>query len=161
MRYLALLALCVCGVAHAQQAVPKNADVFIKAGTNPTVKGAVANFTGDVQITPLFNPPSPGRATTGQVTFAPGARTHWHSHPAGQTLIVTNGCGWTQVEGGPIHRMCAGDVVWVPPGVRHWHGATDTTSVTHIAVSETIDGKNVNWAEAVSDADYAAGKGTR
>jgi quercetin dioxygenase-like cupin family protein len=159
MRLLALTALLVSAAAAAQ--TPSATDTLVKAGSRATVKGAPANFTGDVLVTPLFDPPAPSHGTTGQVTFAPGARTNWHTHPGGQTLIVTAGCGWTQVEGGPVRRMCAGDTVYVPPGVRHWHGATETTSVTHIAVSEKVDGKNVTWLEPVTDAQYKAGESAR
>lgn len=151
------LAITPCAVAAQPVASASAGDTIVAVGGHPTVKGDAANFTGDVWITPLFNPPAPGRATTGQVTFLPGARSFWHTHPAGQTLIVTAGCGWTQAGTGPVRRICAGDTVWVAPGVRHWHGATSTTSMTHIAVSERADGKNVNWIEPVAPEVYAAG----
>jgi quercetin dioxygenase-like cupin family protein len=161
VRAFVVIAFLISSAASAQTAPEAGHDVLVKVGSRPTVKGAAANFTGDVLVTPLFDPPAPGRGTTGQVTFAPGARTNWHTHPGGQTLIVTAGCGWTQVEGGPVRRICAGDTVWVPPGVRHWHGATETSSFTHIAVSEKVDGKNVTWLEPVTDAQYKAGESAR
>lgn len=102
----------------------------------------------------LTSPTAPGQAGTALVTFTPRARTYWHTHPAGQTLYVTDGCGWTQAEGEPVQRICAGDAVYVKPGVRHWHGATTTTSMTHLAITETYGGSNVEWMEPVTDARY-------
>jgi quercetin dioxygenase-like cupin family protein len=101
--------------------------------------------------------PAPSRVSCASVTFEPGARSAWHTHPLGQTLIVTAGCGWTQCEGEPIFEIRAGDVIWCPPGHKHWHGATPTTAMTHIAVQEALDGKNVNWMEKVTDEEYLAG----
>lgn len=114
------------------------------------------NFTGTVTLKALAKPQPPGQASIGLVTFAPGARSHWHTHPAGQTFIVTDGCGWTQKQGGAVRRVCKGDVVTVAPGVKHWHGATATTQMAHLAVTETVGGRNVDWLEAVSGADYRA-----
>jgi quercetin dioxygenase-like cupin family protein len=111
-------------------------------------------FTGTVRIDPLFSPPDPARVGCTSVTFEPGARTAWHTHPLGQTLIVTAGCGWAQREGGPVEEIRPGDVVWFSPGEKHWHGATATTAMTHIAIQEKLDGKVVDWMEQVSDAQY-------
>ncbi|MBE2210889.1 MAG: cupin domain-containing protein [Xanthomonadaceae bacterium] len=130
---------------------------LIRCGSQPSTKGAADCFTGDVRIDPLFTAPAPARAGCGSVTFEPGARSNWHTHPLGQILLVTAGCGWTQCEGEPIQEIRAGDVIWCPPGHRHWHGATPTTSMTHIAVQEYLDGKAVEWMEQVSDEEYLIG----
>ncbi len=126
-----------------------------RIGTQPSGPGPAEYFTGPVRIDPLFNPPEPARIATALVTFEPGARTAWHTHPLGQTLIVTAGCGWTQREGGPVEAIRAGDVVWFPPGEKHWHGATATTAMSHIALQEKLDGSAVEWLEHVTDAQYA------
>jgi quercetin dioxygenase-like cupin family protein len=126
-------------------------------GSRPSTKGSPEYFTGDVRVDMLNNPPSPARTSCASVTFEPGARSAWHTHPLGQTLIITAGCGWTQCEGGPIVEIRAGDVLWCPPGQKHWHGATPTTSVTHIAIQEALNGKNVEWMEHVTDEEYLAG----
>jgi quercetin dioxygenase-like cupin family protein len=105
-------------------------------------------------VDPLFQVGDPTRLSGGQVTFEAGARTMWHTHPLGQTLIVTSGLGWAQREGGPIEEIRPGDVVWFPPGEKHWHGATATNAMTHIAITESLDGKNVEWMEKVSDEQY-------
>lgn len=128
-----------------------------RVGTQPSQKGPSTYFTGTVRIDPLSNPPAPSRVSCGSVTFEPGARSNWHTHPLGQTLIVTAGCGWTQCEGEPIVEIRAGDVVWCPPGHKHWHGASPTTSMTHIAVQESVNGVAVNWLEPVTDEQYLAG----
>lgn len=112
-------------------------------------------FTGEVRMEPLVNPPDPARAVAVNVTFAPGARTAWHTHPLGQTIIITDGVGRVQRDGGPVEEVRAGDVVHFPPGERHWHGAAPTTGMTHIAVHERQDGKTADWQEPVSEADYA------
>jgi len=130
-----------------------------RAGSQPSVKGPEEWFTGAVRIDPLNFPPEPARVSVASVTFEPGARTAWHTHPLGQTLIVTSGCGWTQCEGEPIVEIRAGDVIWCPPGHKHWHGATMTTAMTHIAVQEALNGKNVEWLEKVTDEQYQAGLG--
>jgi quercetin dioxygenase-like cupin family protein len=130
-----------------------------RAGSQPSVKGPEEWFTGAVRIDPLNFPPEPARVSVASVTFDPGARTAWHTHPLGQTLIVTSGCGWTQCEGEPIVEIRAGDVIWCPPGHKHWHGATMTTSMTHIAVQEALNGKNVEWLYKVTDEQYQAGPG--
>ena len=127
-----------------------------KAGTTPSTKGPGDWFTGTVRIDPLFGVPSPGRAAGAGVTFEPGARTAWHTHPLGQTLIVTAGKGRAQREGGPIEEIRPGDVVQFGPGEKHWHGASPTTAMTHIAIQEALDGKAVDWMEKVSDEQYGA-----
>jgi len=125
-----------------------------RAGSQPSTVGPADYFTGRVRIDPLNAPPAPARVACALVTFEPGARTAWHTHPLGQTLIVTAGCGWTQCEGEAVVEIRAGDVVWFPPDQRHWHGATPTTAMSHIAIQEMLDGKNVVWMEKVSDAEY-------
>jgi quercetin dioxygenase-like cupin family protein len=126
-------------------------------GTRPSAKGSPENFTGSVRIDPLFDARDPARASAASVTFEPGARTAWHKHPLGQRLIVTFGLGWTQIEGGPVEEVHPGDVVWCPPGVKHWHGATPGTAMAHIAIQEAQGGKVVEWMEHVTDAQYHAG----
>ena len=128
---------------------------IIRAGANPSAKGSADWFTGTVRIDPLFQANEPARAVGASVTFEPGARTAWHTHPLGQTLLVTFGCGWTQHEGGPIEVIRPGDVVWFAPGERHWHGASPQNGMVHVAMQEAKDGAYVDWAEHVSDADYA------
>jgi quercetin dioxygenase-like cupin family protein len=125
-------------------------------GSQPSVKGPADWFTGAVRIDPLFQPPAPARVQGASVTFEPGARTAWHTHPLGQTLIVTTGLGWVQRWGGQIEEIRPGDVVWFAPGEKHWHGATATKAMTHIAVQEQLDGKVVDWMEQVSDDQYRA-----
>jgi quercetin dioxygenase-like cupin family protein len=125
-----------------------------KAGSQSSTKGPSDWFTGTVRIDPLFQASAPARAVGGTVTFEPGARTAWHTHPLGQTLIVTAGAGLVQREGGPIEAIYPGDVVWFPPGLKHWHGATPATAMTHIAIQEALDGKVVDWMEKVSDEQY-------
>jgi quercetin dioxygenase-like cupin family protein len=125
-----------------------------RAGTQPSRKGPIENFTGEVRVDPLFPVREPARASAGSVTFEPGARTAWHTHPLGQTLIITAGCGWVQREGEPIEEVRPGDVVWFAPGLRHWHGASPTTAMTHIAIAESLNGKNVDWMEKVGDEQY-------
>jgi len=125
-----------------------------RAGSQPSGKGPADWFSGMVRIDPLFSPPDPARVAGALVTFEPGARTNWHTHPLGQTLIVTTGLGWVQREGGPIEEIRPGDVVWFPPGEKHWHGASPTTAMSHIAVQEKLDGSPVTWMERVSDDQY-------
>ena len=127
-----------------------------RSGSQPSTKGAAQYFTSDVRIDPLAENPEPSRILAASVTFEPGARTAWHTHPLGQTLIVTAGCGWVQREGGPVEEIRPGDVVWFAPGEKHWHGATRTTGMTHIAIQEALNGKVVDWMEHVSDAQYRA-----
>ncbi|MCX6849396.1 MAG: cupin domain-containing protein [Verrucomicrobia bacterium] len=123
-------------------------------GSQPSGKGPADWFIGTVRIDPLFQPASPARTAGAIVTFEPGARTAWHTHPLGQTLIVTSGCGRVQRLGGPIAEIRPGDVVWFPPGEKHWHGASPTTAMTHIAIQESLDGKVVDWLEHVTDDQY-------
>lgn len=125
-----------------------------KNGSQPSIQGPEAWFTGTVRIDPLFSTAEPARASGGKVTFEPGARTAWHTHPLGQTLIVTAGSGLVQREGGPIEKIDPGDVVRFLPGEKHWHGASPTTAMTHIAIQEELDGSAVEWLEKVSDEEY-------
>jgi quercetin dioxygenase-like cupin family protein len=125
-----------------------------RIGSQASGKGPAEWFTGTVRIDPLFQAGAPARAIGASVTFEPGARTAWHTHPLGQTLIVVSGCGWVQKEGGPVEEIHPGDVIWFLPGEKHWHGATATTAMTHIAIQEQLDGKAVDWMEKVSDKDY-------
>jgi len=127
-----------------------------RVGSQPSGKGPAEWFTGTVRIDPLFSAPEPARAAGASVTFEPGARTAWHTHPLGQTLIVTAGLGWAQREGGPVEEMRPGDVIWFPPGEKHWHGASPTTALTHIAIQESLNGTPVTWLEHVTDAQYGA-----
>jgi len=128
-------------------------------GTQVPMKGPADWFTGTVRVEPLFQAAEPARVQGASVTFEPGARTAWHTHPLGQTLIVTAGVGWVQRVGGAVEEIRPGDVVWFSPGEKHWHGATATTAMTHIAVQEKLDGKVVEWMEQVSEDDYGVGKG--
>ena len=125
-----------------------------RSGSQPSAKGSAEYFTGTVRIDPLFEAHDPARANSASVTFEPGARTAWHTHPLGQTLIVTAGCGWVQRWGDPREEIRPGDVIWFSPGEKHWHGATATTAMTHIAIQEQLDGKPVDWMEQVSDEQY-------
>ena len=130
---------------------------LIRNGTQPSIKGPAEWFTGNVRIDSPFQGEAPARAGGAIVTFEPSARTAWHTHPLGQTLLVTSGCGWTQCEGEAIALIRAGDIVWCPPGHKHWHGATPTTAMTHVAIAEMLDGRAVDWLEHVTDAEYLAG----
>lgn len=123
-------------------------------GSRPSAHGPAAWFTGTVRIDPLVQTEAPARVAGATVTFEPGARTAWHTHPLGQTIIVTSGCGRAQRLGGPIAEIHPGDVVWFPPGEKHWHGASPTTAMTHIAFQESLDGKAVDWLEHVTDEQY-------
>ena len=129
------------------------------AGTQASIKGPADNFTGAVRVDGLFKGDLPARVGGGTVTFEPGSRTAWHTHPLGQTLIVTAGVGYVQQEGSPRQEIRPGDIVWIPPHVRHWHGATATTGMTHIAIAEAENGKAVTWAEKVTDAEYEGTSG--
>lgn len=120
-------------------------------GSQSSYKAPQDNFTGTARVDPLFDAPAPARVRGASVTFEPGARTAWHKHPLGQTLVVTAGCGWVQREGGPVEEIRPGDVVWIAPGERHWHGATMNTAMTHIAIQEHEDGKTVAWMEKVAE----------
>ena len=125
-----------------------------RVGSASSTKGPSDWFTGIVRIDPLFQAPEPARVSGAHVTFEPGARTAWHTHPLGQTLLVTSGCGWAQREGGPIEEIRPGDVVWFSPREKHWHGATPKTAMTHIAIQESLNGKVVDWMEPVTDQQY-------
>ncbi|HKG54438.1 MAG TPA: cupin domain-containing protein [Anaerolineales bacterium] len=132
-----------------------------KNGSQPSGKGPAEWFTGTVRIDPLFQSPDPARGNGSSVTFEPGARTAWHSHPLGQTLIVTAGCGLAQGWGGPVQQIRPGDVVWFSAGEKHWHGAAPTTAMTHISIVEQADGKSADWMEHVSDEEYQAGSSVK
>ena len=156
-------ALAIPAILRPQAGVPlietathrKELNMEIKKnGSQPSSKGPADWFTGTVRIDPLFQAHAPARAAGASVTFEPGARTAWHTHPLGQTLIVPSGLGWVQREGGPIQEIRPGDVVWFPPGLKHWHGAAPTTAMTHIAIQEALEGKVVDWMEKVSDEQY-------
>ena len=125
-----------------------------RSGSQPSSKGSAEYFTNTVRIDPLFQAPDPARVVVASVTFEPGARTAWHTHPLGQTLIVTAGAGLAQRWNGPIEPIRPGDVIWFSPGEKHWHGALPTTAMTHIAIQEQLDGRTVDWLEHVSDAEY-------
>jgi quercetin dioxygenase-like cupin family protein len=129
-----------------------------RCGSQGSVKGPAEYFTGAVRIDPLFEAPDPARGRGASVTFEPGARTAWHTHPLGQTLIVTSGCGWVQSEGGSKMEIRSGDVVLCPRNEKHWHGATPRTAMTHIALQEALEGKLVEWMEKVTDEEYQAGQ---
>lgn len=127
---------------------------IIACGSTATIPAPESYFTGRVMQTPVIETPEPARLRASMVSFEPSARTAWHTHPLGQTLIIVSGCGWVQREGGPIEEVKPGDVVWFPPGLKHWHGATPTTAMTQVAVQESLNGKNVDWLEKVSDEQY-------
>ncbi|MFA6265783.1 MAG: cupin domain-containing protein [Pseudolabrys sp.] len=129
-----------------------------RSGSRPSAKPPADYFTGAVRLDPLAEAPAPARMRAAHVTFEPGARTAWHTHPLGQTLIVTYGLGWAQRDGGPIEEIRPGDVVWFPPGEKHWHGASATMAMSHIAIQEALDGNAVTWMEKVSEEQYGKGK---
>ena len=131
---------------------------IIRTGSQPSAKGPEDWFTGTVRIDPLFQPNNARRAAAAMVTFEPGARTAWHTHPLGQTLIITAGTGWVQREGGAVEQVYPGDIVWIEANEKHWHGATVKNGMTHIALQENLNGKVVDWMEKVSDEDYTKGK---
>ena len=159
-------ALCALALTHPALASPSTdkgnkTDVHSethmeikKVGSQPSAKGPSDWFTGTVRIDPLFTAPDPALVSAASVTFEPGARTAWHTHPLGQTLIVTAGCGWAQREGGSVEEIHPGDVVWFAPNEKHWHGATPTTAMSHIAIQEKKDGKVVDWLEHVTGDQY-------
>ena len=148
--HVAAVSLALLGGAPALA----ESTVISPNGSRPNISGSPNNFTGAVFVEPLYPANDHIRASGGHVTFAPGARSAWHTHPAGQVLIVTDGVGWVQEEGGTKREIKPGDVVWCPPGVKHWHGATATTAMRHIAISGTVNGKNVDWMEQVTDEQY-------
>lgn len=127
-----------------------------RAGSQASTKGPADWFTGTARLDPIIQAPAPARVQSAGVTFEPGARTAWHTHPLGQTLLVTAGCGRAQKWGGPVEEIRPGDVIWFAPGEKHWHGASPTTAMTHVAIQEQLDGKVVDWLEKVSDEQYAA-----
>jgi quercetin dioxygenase-like cupin family protein len=142
----AVLCLCASTTLHAVD--------LSRNGSRPSTKGPAEYFTGSVRVDPLFSPKAPSRTSGAYVTFEPGARSAWHTHPAGQTLVVTAGTGWVQEAGSQKKEIKPGDVIWCPPGVKHWHGATATTGMTHLALTDSLDGKNVNWMEQVTEEQY-------
>jgi quercetin dioxygenase-like cupin family protein len=153
------LAAVVTGKADAQPLIAQQRseamDIDIKrSGSRPSAKGSPDWFTGAVRVDPLFQAPDPARVSSAHVTFEPGARTAWHTHPLGQTLIITSGFGWVQRDGGSIEEVRPGDVVWFPPDLKHWHGATPTTAMSHIAIQESVNGSPVTWMEKVSEEQY-------
>jgi quercetin dioxygenase-like cupin family protein len=159
LRSLPQATLCLTACLLSLAAPPETpaaptAIKILRNGTQPSAKGPVDRFTGTVRVDPLFSAQDPSRVSAAYVTFEPGARTAWHTHPVGQTLVVTAGCGRVQSWGGPVEEIRPGDVVRIPPGVKHWHGATPTTAMTHIAIQEQSQGKVVDWLEMVSDAQY-------
>lgn len=141
---------------YAADAASGNAMSIVRNGEQASITGAPTNFVGAARIDPLFPVRAPSRVSAGYVTFQPGARSMWHTHPLGQTLVVTAGSGWVQEAGGEKHSIKPGDVIWTPPGVKHWHGATSTTGMTHMAIQESLDGKNVEWMEPVTAQQYEA-----
>jgi quercetin dioxygenase-like cupin family protein len=158
---LSLLASASAQANPAGAAAPPTASgpdpqtiIITRSGSQPSRQGPAEYFTGFVRIDPLFQAKDPSRTSGSYVTFEPSARSAWHTHPLGQTLIVTAGTGWVQQEGGEKQEIKPGDVIWTPPGVKHWHGATATNGMTHIAIQEQVDGKNVEWMEQVSDEQY-------
>ena len=141
--------LLIASDANAQDTI-----TVTRNGTQPSAKAPAQNFTGAVRVDPLFAATAPSRVAGAYVTFEPGSRSAWHTHPLGQTLVVTAGSGWVQQEGGRRQELRPGDVVWTPPGVKHWHGATAANGMTHMAIQESLDGRNVEWQEKVSDEQY-------
>lgn len=155
------LSLLASAVSQAQADAPQAASAqnspaitITRSGTLQSGKGPAEYFTGAAQVEQLFPAHGPSRVSGGKVTFEPGARSAWHTHPLGQILIVTDGAGWIQQWGGSIQEIREGDVIWIPPGVKHWHGATPTSTMTHIAIQEQLSGKAVEWMEKVTDEQY-------
>ncbi len=154
MKRLAALAVALSLLAPAGAYANPDDLRSTRAGSQPSGRGPAEYFTGSVRVDPLFPATAPSRMSGGLVTFEPGARSAWHTHPVGQVLIVTAGLGWVGREGGPVEEIRPGDVVWIPPGLRHWHGATATTGMSHIALQEQVDGRNVDWMGKVADEQY-------
>jgi quercetin dioxygenase-like cupin family protein len=153
--FVLMFFLCLANAQTDQRGGKQVHSITIaRSGSQPSTQGQAEYFTGSVRIDPLFPVTEPARASAARVTFEPGARTAWHTHPLGQKLIVTAGTGWVQQQGGPVEEIREGDVVLIPPGAKHWHGATATTRMTHIAIQEQLDGKVVEWMEKVSDGQY-------
>ena len=140
--------------AHADESAAGNTMEISPNDARPAITGPAETFTGDVTVKPLFDPNGVRTFGSAEVSFTPCARTAWHTHPAGQTLVVTSGTGWIQQWDGAKQAINPGDVIWTPPGVKHWHGATDTTSMTHLAIQASVDGSPVDWMEHVTDAEY-------
>jgi 4-carboxymuconolactone decarboxylase len=158
MRVLAAIAISFYMLAsgtHGQTSKDQGAIRITRNGSQPSRRGPAENFTGSVRVDPLFQANAPARASGSLVTFEPGARTAWHTHPLGQVLIVTSGTGRVQRWGDPVEEIRQGDVVWIPPGQKHWHGAAPNGSMAHIAIVEQLDGNSVEWMEKVSDAQYS------
>jgi quercetin dioxygenase-like cupin family protein len=153
-----LLSGAITGIAVAQTGAQQI--TITPSAKQKVIAGSPERFTGSVRVQSLFGPSDPSRTSGGAVTFQPGARSAWHTHPLGQILIVTNGEGWLQQWGAPVQVIRKGDVVWIPPGVSHWHGATPTSAMTHIAVQESLNGIAVNWLEQVTNEQYRLGKWT-
>ncbi len=150
-----MFSLCLANAETDQRGGDQVQSITIaRSGSQPSSRGQPEYFTGSVRIDPLFPVTEPARASAARVTFEPGARTAWHMHPLGQKLIVTAGTGWVQQQGGPVEEIREGDVVLIPPGAKHWHGATATTRITHIAIQEQLEGNVVVWMEKVSDRQY-------
>ena len=162
MKYLAaaialLPLLFAAPVGHAQAQMPTGDGQTLRitrAGSQPSAKGSADYFTGVVRVDPMFPATAPSRVSGGHVTFEPGARSAWHTHPVGQTLVVTSGFGFVQQWTGPKQEVRAGDIVWFPAGLKHWHGASATTAMTHIAIQEAVEGRAVDWLEHVTDEQY-------
>ena len=151
---LLMVSLFISASAFAAESSTSMQTIIVKAGTTPAAKGAIESFTGNVRVDSLFRPNESSQLSGSSVTFEPGARTAWHTHPLGQRLIITSGVGLVQEWGGPIVEVRAGDVVWFPPGIKHWHGASPTSSMTHIALTGVLSGKSTDWLEQVSDTQY-------
>ena len=151
---MAALAVTALGLPLPASAAEQQHMEITRIGSQPSAKGPADWFTGTVRIDSPFDRADPARVNGATVTFEPGARTAWHTHPLGQTLIVTSGFGWVQREGGPVEEIRPGDIVWFPPNVKHWHGATATTAMTHIAIQEKLNAKAVDWMEKVTDEQY-------
>ncbi len=159
MRIFVAIGISLCMLAsgaHSQTSKDQDTIRIWRSGSQPSQQGSAENFTGSVRVDPLFHATAPARASGDLVTFEPGARTAWHTHPLGQILIVTAGTGRVQRWGDPVEEIRQGDVVWIPPGQKHWHGAAPNSSMAHIAIVEQLDGKSVEWMEKVSDAQYGA-----
>jgi quercetin dioxygenase-like cupin family protein len=154
MKSLALISITLLLLATNASAQSAPEVKVTRVGSQPSSTGPEQNFTGSVRVDSRFQATSPGRVGGGTVTFEPGARTAWHTHPLGQTLIVTSGVGWVQQWGQTPQEIRPGDIVWIPPGVKHWHGAAATTGLSHIAIAELLDGNAVDWMEKVSSDQY-------
>ena len=154
MTILRTLSFTIGLLAAAGAATAQDKMVITPEAARPAASGSAQYFTGSVLVRPVFPVLAPNHGSAGHVTFDPGARSAWHSHPAGQILYVTAGTGWVQEWNGPKREIKPGDVIWTPPGVKHWHGATSSETMSHLAIQEAIDGRNVDWMEQVSDEQY-------